>query len=413
MKKALCAAAFSFLTTSNLFASGVDLVVYYGSRYVGMGGQHVALTGDAYTIFYNPGALAGVPGSSFAIDSTNLLYEYGAPLGGADQQRKSEFTIAPLFFIGGTYQLGKYLYFGLASYPTALQGGKFKNVTLASDLTDRNYGSKLVRIELSPTMAVKFSDYFGLGISWRPAYNKYEKYAGVFGAASTYTQMDGWDWDGFKFGAHLNNLSGLSIGVTFRPENEIELNGHTDIDYTAGLAPDAAAVPSYQRFTIPAQLQVGVAYEWTPRFTTALTFEQTYNEAINYDTTVVGGTPTPIPLHDKTTEALHVGGEYVFPFGGEKSISALAGFVYETAASRKSNPAAALPPAGEYYGGTIGSQFKFTKRQSIGLGLSYGEIESYSSTGELDTDPNYLGRSFQGKYTVDIMVTTLDYEFKF
>src|SRR5690349_18648665 len=110
--------------TNSTFAAGLDLVEYYGSRYIGLGGNHPMIGGDAYGPFYNPATMTSVNGTMVSLDSSNLIHIYEAPIGANGAQQKSEIDYGPLFYVGAVHRLTDRISLGLAVFPTALSGGK-------------------------------------------------------------------------------------------------------------------------------------------------------------------------------------------------------------------------------------------------------------------------------------------------
>jgi long-subunit fatty acid transport protein len=182
--------AISFVNQSTL-ASGLDLDLLYGSRYVALSGNHVTLTGDAYGPFYNPATMSFTTQRQLALDFSPLIFTNEAPMNTANNQRTSNINFGPLFYIGSVHPLANNFTFGWGLYPTAMQGGKFENVDYGNGLSNKNYSNKLVRIELAPALGIKLSDFWSIGASWRLAYTQYDKVAGTFASASGSTFIDG------------------------------------------------------------------------------------------------------------------------------------------------------------------------------------------------------------------------------
>src|SRR4051812_2731737 len=86
-----------FFSITGVLAGGLDLEFYYGSRYIYLGGNQVAISRDAYAPFYNPAAMTAVDRPTIAINSTTLIDQFTAPIGAANQLRKSEVPINELF----------------------------------------------------------------------------------------------------------------------------------------------------------------------------------------------------------------------------------------------------------------------------------------------------------------------------
>jgi len=396
---------------SELFANGLDLGLSYGSRYVNMGGNQVSLANDAYAPFYNPAGMMGLEGASFAADLSSLILSYEAPIGGANAQRTSDISVNPLFYFGGAKKLNEWIALGIGFYPTALQGATFSHVNYGAGLRDKEFSDRLVRLELSPSLALKVIDPISVGVSWRLGYTRYDKSGGAFGvpgqALYLASSVSAWDAKGVKLGAFLNNWNGLSAAMTYRFEIDTQLQGQTDVDGGAGAAPASTT----QNVKLPAQFQAGISYEWIPKkLTTALGYEYTISNVIEADRPVIQGLPpaaTATPLHWKNGHTVHVGGEYVFDLGATRKLRTGLGFCWDKGVTRNTEPSPVVAPAADYYGYSAGAQFE-QGSNTYGLGLNYGQYAA--RTAALDYPSASI---FPGKYSLKILLAVLDYQFRF
>lgn len=408
------------LTQSSLFAGGVDLTLLHGSRYIYLGGHHVSLGGDAYGVYYNPANMTSVKQLTIAANSTNLVYNLGAPIGAANAQRKSEISWAPFFYLGGVYPLNDRVSFGLAVFPVAAQGGKYKSVNYGPLFTDKEYSNRLLRVELSPAFAVKLMDHFSIGAAWRLGYTQYDKKVGSFGTAgSGYadavfldSSLNSWDARGLKIGAFLDDLNGLSMGLTYRTENPLKLDGNTKV-YSA-LAPTGTDSPTTQEITIPQQIQFGISYEWIPdTFMTVFDYDYTINSVLKEDAPIVTGLPatsTATPLNYRDGHTFHLGAEYTFHLKAKAKLRAGLGLAIDTAVSRDSDPNPVLSPADTYVGYAAGAQYD-SGNHTVGLGAAFGTKSAQTDTTEIN--PALATKAFPGKYSGKDVTIGIDYQFRY
>ena len=87
MRKKISAGLFVFLCPIFLYAGGLDLTLLHGSRYVGLGGQQIALAADAYAPFYSPASMMGINKGAVAVNFNPLFFQYRAPIGADNNQR--------------------------------------------------------------------------------------------------------------------------------------------------------------------------------------------------------------------------------------------------------------------------------------------------------------------------------------
>lgn len=409
----------------SLWASGLDLTLTYGSRYVGMGGQQIAVVDDAYSAFYNPAGLMGIDNMAFAANSANLLMQYEAPIGAANQQMKSKLSWGPLFYVGGGYRLTDRVVVGLGVYPTALQGGKFLNVNYGGKIGKHDLGNQLMRIELAPSVAIRLFDYVSIGMSYRAGYTRFENYGGVFGPIPIYesTRLSGWDAKGFKIGAKLDDFHGFSAALTWRFKMSTTLDGETKRQtgltvLSAGLTEEATS--TQLKVQIPAQLQAGLSYEFLPdRALVAFAYEFTQNDIIkdiNIKNKETGATYSYLPLHYENGHTFHLGGEYVLRFSEERRLRTQLGAVMDRRVTNPNYPAPAIPPANHYFGYAAGAQYEWAKH-ILGFAVNYGQYSSQAknvkSNDEIPGLPAGSNVVFDGKYGLKVLYVVADYQFHF
>jgi long-subunit fatty acid transport protein len=423
MRNFLLLATLTLLIPFQTFASGLDLNFLYGMRYVALGGHHVALGGDAYGPFYNPAQMISVDRTQFAFSSLGLLFQYDAPIGADNQQRKSENQLAPFFYLGGVHPLSERIRFGWAVYPTAAQGGKFKDVDYGS-MTGLEYSNRLVRIEAAPSLAVRLMEHLSVGASWKLAYTQFDKKVGTFqsqlGASYLDSSLNTWDVKNFKFGVYVDNIPGLTIGATYRLPNSITLDGNGNLRFED---PNGAAFLGLQQqadyrteqdITIPGQLQLGFVYEWIPeRFLTAFTYEYTQNSVLDADEPRVGFIApalTKTPLNWKDGHTYHGGMEYTFHLARADKLRTGVGIVFDRAITRNSEPNPVLAPSNHYIGYTMGAQYDWD-RHVLGAAFAFGSYSDTTTTAELNSD--LTGKVFAGKYGLNTLTFGVDYQFRY
>lgn len=399
-----------------ILAGGLDLTLLYGSRYVGMGGQQVALVNDAYGPFYNPAGMILVEKASFALNSSTLLTQYDAPIGGNNQQRKSEVDIGPLFFAGGAYRLTDRVVVGLGVYPTALQGGTFSNVNYSDDIQSREYLTRLARIEIAPSVAIKVMDHVAVGLSYRIGYmqadNKNGLFAGTTGAFFDSTHS-GWDAKGLKLAAFLYDVKRFNFALTYRFRMSTTLDGSTRriFDTQQGVTP-VEKVSTQTTVRIPAKLQAGLSYEFLPdRLIGAFTYEFTGNSVVKQSAVTSNPADSNLPgapLSWRDGHTFHLGAEYVFNLAKNRHIRTQLGLAYDRAVTRPDKPNPVIAPPEAYIGYALGAQYEL-EHHIAGLAVNYGQ---YSKTVS-NIDPNLAGAAFAGKYGLKSLMVVADYQYRF
>jgi long-subunit fatty acid transport protein len=400
-----------------VLASGLDLDLIHGTRYISLGGNQVAIAKDAYAPFYNPAGMTSVESGTFALNLNNLVHQYGAPIGADNAQRKSQWNWGPLFYMGGVYRALDRLALGFAVFPTALQGGKFSPVDYGpagTPLSNLELSNKLVRIEAAPTIAVKVIEHLSLGLSYRIAYTRYDKAGGIFssvaGANAVHfdSTLTGWDFDTFKAGLMLDNWYGFSAALTYRTEGKVKLTGDTTVTTFLG----ADRVHAEQELNLPSQIQFGLSYDWLPKkLMTAFTYEYTINNVLETDTMTTAHPLVPVvsvPIYYRNGHSFHLGSEYVFNLSGDQNLRTGVGGVLAKTFTQSRYANAILPPASSYLGGALGAQYE-VEHQTFGWSFNYGRYEKRVAA----VDPTLAGQSFAGKYALDVYLISVDYQYHF
>lgn len=422
MKKIYSISIFAVLYVSEVFGSGLDLSLYHGTRYIGLGGQQIAIAKDAYAPFYNPAGMSWIEDSGdFALNVNNLVLQYEAPIGAANNQRKSEWTWGPLFYVGGAYKINDRFSAGLAIFPTALQGGKFSPVDFApagTTLEGMELSNRLVRIELAPSFAVKIVDHLSAGLSYRIAYTRYDKAGGYFysvagtNAIHLDSTLTGWDFDTLKAGLMLDDWNGLSVAATYRMRTKLNLSGETKV---TTLDPTLnGTFHASQEVSIPAQMQLGVAYDWIPnRLMSAFTYEYTLNDVVKTDTMTTDYPAAAlqtvsVPVYYKNGHTFHLGTEYVFDMPEQRKLRTGLGLAFDKTFTRSNFPSPVLAPSNWYLGGAVSAQYE-VDRGIWGLSFNYGRYDKRTS----NIDSNLGYSTFAGKYGLEVFLISADYQFKF
>lgn len=416
MKKSIFGLVFLSTTcfTGLGFAGGLDLTTTYSSRISAMGGGHISLATDAHAPYYNPAAMSFVNRFAFTANFFPLIYQNEAPVGADDALKKSKMSVAPLFYAGAVYRVHDRVHLGLAVYPTALQGQSYSGVDYNdNDLQDLELSIRLMRIEIAPSISVRLLEKLSAGASYRIGYTQYDKKAGVFastgqpGGSFLDTTVNSWDAKGFKFGLHLEDLHGFSLGVSYRLQQKLTLSGTTKVAGTP--------IETKQFVTIPMRLEVGSSYRfWNERLTAAVSYAFTQNSKITFDDTQITGFPpesTRQPLQYRDGHSFYAGMDYRHPLSESRSFRVGAGYSLDTAVTNKRYPSPVLPPDAAYHGANIGGGYSFGNHE-IGLSVNYGGYSS--TTTERGTDPAPIDQTiFLGKYSTRSLGLVLDYQMSF
>jgi len=410
------------LISSSSYASGLDLIMYYGTRSTGLGGAALATATDGYAPFYNPAAMTKIDKGVSAINFVPLFNRYKAPMGANNAEKTGDWYFGPLFYMGGAYKLGDRWAVGLAAYPTALQGGKFDHQNFGP-VTDKEYSVRLVRLIIGPSVAFKINDYVSVGASYHIGYNQYKKQVGVNNplnpAQSIHlsSKVSQWDFKGAKISAHFGKYKGLSGAIAYRIPVKLKMKGSTTV--TTGLGP--AKFDTTQSITMPGQFEASLAYEWVPdTFLTHFAYQYTFNSVLKKDEATLKGSQAVLGagfagdrvsrrLGYKDGQTFHMGAEYTFHPSNKDRVRVGAGTGIDLAFTTENLSSPVLQPAnvGVIYG--LGTSWARGNHE-FGLGATYYDNSKKVST--LDASINQ-SQSYAGKYTGQTVTGVIDYQMKF
>ncbi len=411
------------LVSSASFASGLDLMIYYGSRATGLGGAALATSTDAYAPFYNPAAMTKIEKGVAAVNFVPLFNRYEAPMGANNAQKKGDWYFGPLFYMGGAYKIADRWALGLGIYPTALQGGRFNHQNYGL-VTDKAFAVELVRLIIGPSVAFKVNEYISLGASYHIGYNQYKKQVGVNNplapAASFHlsSKVSAWDFKGAKVSAHFGKYKGLSGALAYRIPVKLKMKGSSTV--TTALGP--STFDTTQSITMPGQFEASVAYEWVPdTFLTHFAYQYTFNSVLKKDEATMTGSAALGFTGDRVTrklgykdgQTIHMGAEYTFHPSDRDRIRVGTGAGIDLTFTTENLSSPVLQPAnvGVIYG--FGTSWT---RGNHEFGLAGNYYENTKRVNSLDPSidgSNGSQQSYQGKYTGQTITGVLDYQMKF
>lgn len=256
-----CAAGFV------LQADAAGFALYtQGASALGQGNAVTAHLEDPSAVFFNPALIGKLPGSQFQIGTTliHASREFDSDPGGTSKEVSSNHLpstffathqLSPAFTVG----LGVFSPFGLGTDWGKDWEGRY--ISTDSDLTTFNI-NPVVCWQVSPRFAVAAGlDYLLMdatlekNLNLAPLPDGQQKFSG-----------DG-DGLGFNLGLVLDLTEKATLGIHYRSEIDMDLDGSAEFSLPNGTPAQIAAVlsnsPGRSRVTLPQQAQLGVAYRFT------------------------------------------------------------------------------------------------------------------------------------------------------
>lgn len=250
-------------------ANAAGFAVYtQGASALGQGNAVTAHLEDPSAVFFNPALIGKLPGSQFQIGTTliHASREFDSDSGGTSKEVTSNHLPSTFY---ATHQISSTFSVGLGVFsPFGLgtdwgEGWEGRYISTDSDLTTFNI-NPVVCWQVAPRFAVAAGlDYLLMdatlekNLNLAPLPDGRQKFSG-----------DG-DGFGFNLGLALDLTEKATLGIHYRSEIDLDLDGRAEFSLPAGTPAAIAAVlsnsPGRSSVTLPQQAQLGVAYRFTEK----------------------------------------------------------------------------------------------------------------------------------------------------
>jgi long-chain fatty acid transport protein len=376
-----------------------------GHKQTGVGLIGTPFAYDASSIFYNPGSLAFYEGKFSASAGASFIFSNQVfQKDGTNYQARTDNPTGTPFFGYFSYKFKDKLAVGVGVYTPFGSSSKW----------DEDWaGRYLIRdislsaIYIQPTVAYKFNDKFGVGAGFVIAMGNVELNKALPYSDSSKVNLQGDAVNyGFNVGVYYRPIEKLSIGVDFRSQITMNLEGG-DATFTVP-ASLSTTVPAENKFDaslpLPANLDFGVSYDISEKFTLAAEVNwimwNTY-ESLDFTFEQAGEVLDNVnPREYKDTWIPRIGGEYrlndVFTFR--------AGAYYDTSPANENyfNPeTVTLNTIAFTLGATI------TPVKNLEIDLSYLELHG------LESEKSYDPANFSGTYKSMAFIPGIGLSYRF
>lgn len=259
LKISISAVIIVMLAVTTIHAGGFQ-VNEHSPRATGMGGAVFANLHDASAIYFNPGALSFVPGTSIVFGST-LIFPSSTFTGPAPSPTETDsesqmFYPSTLFAShlldnGLAFGLGVYNPYGLGTEWPANWEGRYLGIE-----------STLRTFFFTPTIAYQIAENFGIGVGLNYVYgtvNLTQAFPIIVNGnivGDGFVEFDGTgDGIGWNVGLLYKPTDELSLGIAYRSSIDLDLDG--DAEFSGAPVPGSEVTTGA---TLPANLHVGVTY---------------------------------------------------------------------------------------------------------------------------------------------------------
>lgn len=403
---------------SNAFAEGFAINVQ-GNKQIGMGHTGVALSWDASSLQFNPGALIAMP-MNFSFTAGTSLTLITNKFEGYGKKFESELTPKTPFYAYGAGKISEKLALGLGvycPYGNSLDWGKqWAGKYLVQDIS-------LQAIFIQPTISYRLSDNFSIGGGPIIAIGSFELNKAIPQSLVNPSnpaqpvvlpdgsiELSGSSVEyGFNVGMYYQKER-FSAGISYRSEVKVNVDGDskTNLDPRfVGFLQQASKVNELAKATyhvlssdeqktelpLAGTLNLGLAYRLGERWTFAadvnVVFWDSYKDLTftfkNSSNPQQPAVPLVTPKHWKNTMTYRVGAEYK----ASEKLDLRAGFYYDETPTQADKYTPETPGANKI-GLSAGASFKLTEKLSADLSLLYIQGEKRKAT-----SPD---NSFAGEY---------------
>ena len=344
-----------------------------GASFAGSGAQ----PRDASIQFFNPAGMTYLPGGNAHIGVTVLVPEadlsntgttlpVGAPASTGDGGNPYDPTPVPSAYI--SQQITDKLWLGL---------GISAPFGLSNDYDDGWFGrydstsTKLTTIDVTPSVAYKYSDWLSVGGSVIIQKASAELQKNLFGTSEGTQSLDGDDITaGFKVGVLAEPWQGTRLGAEYRSEIRHELSGRLIIRNTAGA--DANIVGNAD-LNLPDMASFSVAHDVNDRLTllgSATWFGWNDFDEIQVTNIVGGNVGNAIVQNYQTSMAYSAGFDYKL----NDAWTVRAGYQYDETPTTDEYRTT-LTPDGDRHWFSAGSTYNWDDKWSFDLSGTYIHIQ--------------------------------------
>lgn len=381
-------------TATSAHGSGFGIFTQ-GASALGQADAVVAHTDEPSAIFFNPALLNKLPGTQIEVGTTLLFpsRDFKSSANGATASTEDSLYYPSTFYVSHAFNdkisagLGIFNPFGLGTE----WNGNWEGRYLATKSTIETYNfNPVVSYRLTPALSFAAGlDVIYLDASLEQIHfpsNANQKFKG-----------DGTGF-GYNLGLAYDAGHGISAGVSYRSEVEIDIDG----DFSLAV-PGVPSMSAKTSITLPRQLLAGLAYQATERLTLESGFRwEDWRSYKELKLEVEGQPTTTIPKNWHDTFAVNVGGKYRL----NDTFTLLGGYLYGWNPVPDDTFEPAVPDSNTHLF-CVGTDMKFNQFK-LAVSYAYQLQEERSKNNAAGGAP-----IANGTYNSDIHLLGLSFVYKF
>lgn len=418
-KKVVCLAMHLALITlawsaSSALASGFGIFTQ-GAAALGQADAVIAHSDGPSAVFFNPALLNQLPGTQLEVGTTLLFpsRDFKSATTGTTASTKDTLYYPSTFYVSHAFNdkisagLGVFNPFGLGTEWNGTWEGRY--IATKSQITTYNI-NPVASYRITPDLSFAA----GLDVILLDATLEGKVNLSPLGLADAHQKFKG---DGTGFGYNLglayNAGHGISAGVSYRSEVDVEIDGNVSFAIPAAPAPFdgilAANMPNTSaktKITLPRQLLAGVAYQPNNRLTLETGFRwedwRSYKELkVEFAKPVNGQSTVSTTKNWHDTFAVNIGARYRL----NDTFALLGGYLYGWNPIPDDTLEPSIPDANTHLF-CIGTEMNFTR---LKLAVSY----AYQLQEERIKNNTVGGGTANGTYNADIHLLGMSLGYRF
>jgi long-chain fatty acid transport protein len=382
-----------------VFASGFA-VYTQGASSLGQGAATIAHTDDPSAIFWNPALINKLEGTQIQLGTTIIFpsRKFESDITGETFKTEPDVFFPSTIFITHKFNdkisagLGVFNPFGLATkWPDDWEG---RYIATNSEMTTFNI-NPVVSYQITPHIA------FAAGVDFLLLDATLEKKINLAAFTFPIPFPDGgqkFEGDGsglgYNFGILIEPHKNIALGVSYRSEIKVDIDGNADFSLPAGTPQFISLLfpntPGSTDITLPQQIHAGICYKgFTPlTFEAALRWEgwSSYDQLkIKLDKPVVGSKTSVSKKDWEDTYSVSLGAKYQL----NDTIALLAGYLYGGNPIPDKTFEPAIPDANTHLF-TVGTSIKH-KQFKVDLAYGYQKLQERNKNNDIGAESSISG----------------------
>ncbi len=375
MNRIVLGAALLLLAPATALAGGFS-ISEVGSVEAGRGGAAAALADGPSQIYYNPANIARLDGLQVTVGASGLAPRFQYSGSNGAPTATSDAALSPPPHLALSYNLGD-----TGAGNLALGLGVFVPYGSTFSWPDNWAGRADIQkialqvFEIAPTLAIKPSKLFALGIGFRylPA-QVYMKQAVLFGTAEEgQVELSGsGSGMGLQAGLAAMPIDGLSLGLSWRSASTLDFKGQSNFTFPAPFEAKAVDMDVTTSIPLAQVFRFGVGYEVTKELSLSADLEYQMWSAFK-DLTIhflnADGTENKAVASARNSTdglVLHLGGQYKV----SDSLAVRAGYAWDQHTIPEANVSSA-PPDSDKHVVSLGLSYLFG---SYGIHANFADV---------------------------------------